>query len=112
MNMPGTCLDYIFRVLNVPFSVALEIFRSAEGDGGAFVELGQLGESKDSPPGVLQGDLGEGDGMTPAECLGYFNPLSAAGVAHTTQRWANAIADITQRLLVHAAANDFGAHRS
>jgi len=98
--MHGTCLDYIFHQMAVPNSVALEIYdkddslSTSSGDVDA-AELALQHHPSTSRPN----DLGEGDGMSSAECLAFFNPLSQDGFDNTTQLWASAIADMTFRLL-------------
>ena len=157
MNMRGTCLDYAFRDMHVPFSMAMEIFDRenpsmlssedfansfAASPSSSFVEeasearlvgmnRGSSSRSSDGtrssaraganvvdrvsngkkqvtstirqqrphPDTILSGDLGEGDGMTSAECFKFFNPAHVDDFEHTTRRWSAAILDTVAKAL-------------
>lgn len=117
-NSPGNCLDYAFEVARTPVPLAFEIWGPPAGESrppkpaaALLLELRTRRTGDDSGRGRRRlairrrqrrrgvraaASHDHATGMSPAECLSFFNPPSAEALEETLDEWAGRVALLLQ----------------
>eukprot|EP01017_Pseudomicrothorax_dubius_P041787 TRINITY_DN672_c0_g1_i1.p1 TRINITY_DN672_c0_g1~~TRINITY_DN672_c0_g1_i1.p1 ORF type:complete len:401 (-),score=117.39 TRINITY_DN672_c0_g1_i1:1081-2217(-) len=102
---PGTCLDYAYDQLDVPWSFAWEIY-SSERKEQSFLQIQQsakkgfLAKEEDAAPSCFlqTGNTAKAEAKMMLDCFGWFNPTSQNEYHSVVENWTDAILDMTEQI--------------
>lgn len=117
---PGTCLDYAYDRLKVPYTYAFEIYSTKRSLPAMFhftslLQMRSKGKSnknsyimknnKEVGSCFLQTSMKTSTALTNEECFGYFNPSDQTTFHIVVDNWTKALLDLTLHVHKHRQTN-------